>query len=293
MKFVFADTGHEHPITYEYVEYLSEVLKQYCGVGIDWIHADFTQRIINKQRYVYENWAHNGVPPEHIEQAIKTLVPTGNPFLDLCLWKGRFPSTKARFCTQELKHVPLSEYTDSFPGTTVSWQGVRADESHARKDLPMYDVEMGSWEPKPTGKLIYRPIIHWTAADCFTQHKRFGVKHNPLYEMGMGRVGCMPCIHARKGELRNIALRFPEEIDRVREWEALVCKVSKRGTSTLMTMGVNHPDAVPGEPYNVTHGIDRMVSWASTLRGGVVQDPEYSKEAEAPLTCSSIYGLCE
>jgi 3'-phosphoadenosine 5'-phosphosulfate sulfotransferase (PAPS reductase)/FAD synthetase len=88
MKFVFADTGHEHPITYEYVEYLSEVLKQYCGVGIDWIHADFTQRIINKQRYVYENWAHNGVPPEHIEQAIKTLVPTGNPFLDLCLWKG-------------------------------------------------------------------------------------------------------------------------------------------------------------------------------------------------------------
>ena len=32
-----------------------------------------------------------------IERAKRALVPTGNPFLDLCLWKGRFPSTKARF----------------------------------------------------------------------------------------------------------------------------------------------------------------------------------------------------
>ena len=30
--------------------------------------------------------------------------------LDLCIWKGRFPSRKAQFCTSELKTMPLVEY---------------------------------------------------------------------------------------------------------------------------------------------------------------------------------------
>jgi Lon protease-like protein len=34
----------------------------------------------------------------------------------------------------------------------------------------------------------------------------------------MGRVGCMPCINCRKDELREIALRFPETIERIERW---------------------------------------------------------------------------
>jgi hypothetical protein len=37
-------------------------------------------------------------------RALAVLHPTGNPFLDLCLWKGRFPSRKAQFCTEELAY---------------------------------------------------------------------------------------------------------------------------------------------------------------------------------------------
>jgi hypothetical protein len=47
------------------------------------------------------------------ERAAEALRPSGNPFLDLCLWKGRFPSRMTQFCTQFLKTEPLTE-TDGF-----------------------------------------------------------------------------------------------------------------------------------------------------------------------------------
>ena len=28
----------------------------------------------------------------------------------------------------------------------------------------------------------YRPILDWTADDCFEMHRKHGIKHNPLYE---------------------------------------------------------------------------------------------------------------
>jgi hypothetical protein len=65
--------------------------------------------------------------------------PTGVPYLDLCMLKGRFPSRMAQFCTDELKVIPITEYTinliDEF-GAVESWQGVRAEESPRRAALP-------------------------------------------------------------------------------------------------------------------------------------------------------------
>jgi 3'-phosphoadenosine 5'-phosphosulfate sulfotransferase (PAPS reductase)/FAD synthetase len=54
------------------------------------------------------------------------------------------------------------------------------------------------------------------------------VKLNPLYFLGMSRVGCMPCINCRKDELLEISKRFPKYIDIKREWESLVSMASKR-----------------------------------------------------------------
>jgi hypothetical protein len=109
---VFADTGHEHPIVYEYLEYLEKELGP-----IRKVKADFTDKIAQKREYVNTKWREEGVPDHIIKQALEVLQPTGIPFLDLCLWKGRFPSTKARFCTQFLKrevifdqvYVPIIE----------------------------------------------------------------------------------------------------------------------------------------------------------------------------------------
>jgi len=290
---VFADTGHEHPLTYEYLDYLEEKTGP-----IQRVRADFSRQIEGKRQYIAEKWPQNGVPTDRVHRALELLQPTGVPFLDLCMWKGRFPSTKARFCSSELKHEPihfkvvepLLEQGDE----VVSWQGVRADESKNRAELPaIEEVGGGLW--------IYRPILEWTADDAFAIAKKHGVEPNPLYKLGMGRVGCMPCIHCRKDELRNIANRFPEEIKRVAEWEELVAQVSKLGVSSLFAADKTPEgrrltnDKVSYEEIAARGGaiqefrIDAIVNWARTGRGGVYLDL-FNREAPE---CSSLYGLCE
>ena len=218
--YAFADTGHEHPITYEHIDYLESEL----GIKIQRCKADFTKDIERKRGVVETKWRRDGVSEEKIEKALAVLQPTGNPFLDLCLWKGRFPSTKARFCTEHLKIIPVHQQI-LFPtlekyGAVETWVGVRADESQARAKLP--DREMDD-----TGTEIFRPILKWTVDDVFAMHRKHGITPNPLYTQGMGRVGCMPCISCNKEELRQISLRFPEEIERVAQWESLIKEAAK------------------------------------------------------------------
>ena len=277
----FADTGHEHQQTYDYIDYLSNKV-----LPIRVIKADFSAQIARKREFVATKWREQGVPEERVLMALNALVPTGNPFLDLCLWKGRFPSTKARFCSEELKRNPIVEAQLELldAGNEIwSWQGVRADESLARRDLPELDeVGGGLWN--------YRPILKWTAEDCFATHRKHGIKHNPLYEQGMGRVGCMPCIHARKDELLEISRRFPEEIERVVNWERMVAEASKRGMSTFFAAVQDDPAARDKDISHDSHGIHVMVEWAKTSRGGRQYD--FLRMEEGPA-CSSIYGLCE
>lgn len=280
LQAVFADTGHEHPQTYEYVQYLNDKV-----FPIRTIRADFTKDIARKREFVSTKWREQGIPEETVLRALEALRPTGNPFLDLCIWKGRFPSTKARFCSEELKRNPIIEQVQMpllDQGHIIwSWQGVRADESLARRDLPELDCVGGKlWN--------YRPILKWTAQDCFDMHKKHGIKHNPLYEQGMGRVGCMPCIHCRKDELLEISKRFPDQIERVAEWERVVQAASKQGTATLLNSGIK---GLSNEEAERASNIYAMVEWSKTSRGRHQYD-FIRMEADGPL-CSSVYGLCE
>ena len=297
LHFVFCDTGHEHQWTYDYVDYLDGELRRLCGVGIQRLRADFSAQIARKRELVKEKWPSDGVSPEHVEKALSLLHPTGNPFLDLCISKGRFPGTRTRFCSEELKHNPIARYIEELlPDTVLSWQGVRRDESESRANLPEKDVEMGTWEPEPRGHLIYRPILDWKAEDCFAMHRKHGIRWNPLYEQGMGRVGCMPCIHVTKGELKEIATRFPEEIERVRRWEEIVSATSKMGASTLLDgrVSARYLGTSKSDIRAETHGIHVHAEWARTARGGVKGDDLIPLVPidEAP-SCTSIYGLCE
>lgn len=97
---VWADTGHEHPITVEYVRTLHE---RTGGPKVERVAADFTRQMAGKQKFIEAKRAEHGIPAQRIERTLAILRPTGNPFLDLCLWKGRFPSSQAQFCTSELK----------------------------------------------------------------------------------------------------------------------------------------------------------------------------------------------
>lgn len=301
---VFADTGHEHLETYRYIAYLEQAL----GITIHRVKADFRKQIAEKKQSLTKHLLELDAGGEGnrrlkdytapmLERMIDALEPTGNPFLDLCIWKGRFPSTKARFCSQELKHEPLNDFMVPILAqyaTVISWQGVRADESANRRDLPMYDVELGQWSPEPKGWLIYRPIIHWTVEQVFDQHRKHQIRWNPLYERGMSRVGCMPCIHARKSELLSIFREYPEELDRVAEWERIVSKAAKRGLSTFFAA-----DTVAGNSTEVkgvgleTHGVHAVAEWSKTARGGRQYDIISAIDVTDAPTCTSVYGLCE
>lgn len=284
LQAVFADTGHEHQQTYVYVNYLAQA----TGVPIRWVKADFSEQIARKRLYVGTKWRENGVPDSIVEQALAVLHPTGIPFLDLCLWKGRFPSTKKRFCTTELKVNPLIEQV-MLPlmnegELVLSWQGVRAEESLARRYLPECDDVGG-------GLFNYRPLLRWKVAVVFDAHHVMNIKPSPLYLQGAGRVGCMPCVNCNKDELRQIAQRWPEEVTRVREWERLLSLASKRGVSTFFTVTsdptYDDTDIITYENY----GIDRMVEWSMTSRGG--RQFDLLRVLHDRPACSSIYGLCE
>jgi 3'-phosphoadenosine 5'-phosphosulfate sulfotransferase (PAPS reductase)/FAD synthetase len=276
---VFADTGNEHELTYEYLSYLEQAL----GINIHRLRADFSDRFESKRKWIREKWPLHGVPADRVERALELLHPTGVPFLDLCMLKGRFPSRMAQFCTQELKTIPLTEYAmwlgDQFECPIWSWQGVRRDESARRANaLGLEDLTGGIY--------AFRPIAGWTAQQTVDfVVKLCGVQLNPLYSMGMTRVGCMPCINASKAELAEIARRFPEHIERIAEWERLVNWVSRRGVGSFFPA----PTADSRGELRGTN-IHSVVRWAKTLRGGKVANPIYDEPAPA---CASSYGLCE
>ena len=285
---VFADTGNEHELTYNYLDYLESRL----DIKIQRVKPDFTAQLERKRTITMEKWRRDGVPEKTIERAISALQPTGNPFLDLCLWKGRFPSSKARFCTEELKVNPITEIA-VWPllkqyDIIESWQGIRWDESSARAHY----VEREGIEPDALRVFAYRPILSWSADQVFEFHRKHNVKWNPLYEKGMSRVGCMPCIHAQKKELAGIAMQFPEVVERLREWENLVSQASKRGSATFFNAMSDPTVAADDEISHQTHGIDRRVEWSKTSRGGR-QQQLIATDAQEGSSCSSIYGLCE
>lgn len=286
---VFADTGNEHEITLDYVRNLAHATG---GPEVQIVKADFAQKIavrrMRLERMHDSGEYEKGWDAEKVERVLKYLHPTGVPMLDLCLWKGRFPSNQARFCTAELKldaikrqsTLPAIEEAVAAGGSTmdvVQWVGVRRDESPARADAE-------EWEIAPSGYTIYRPLVDWTKKQCFDLLARHVVEPNPLYKMGCARVGCMPCIMARKAEILEISKRFPEHIDKIRDWEHLVGACSKRRVSTFFPC-----DTVPGTADDRAD-IDTVVEWSKTGRGGV----QYSMDAlMEPQMCSSLYGLCE
>jgi len=288
LQAVFADTGNEHQQTHEYLDYLEQATR----TKITRVRADFTQRIEGKRRFIESKWRAQGIAEEVVLAALDVLQPTGNPFLDLCIWKGRSPSRKAQFCTMELKRDPMFEQVVmplmGAGDMILSWQGVRAEESLNRRYLPECD-EVGD------GLFNYRPILKWDIPAVFEAHRYMGIKPNPLYSQGMGRVGCMPCINCRKDELREIALRFPEAIDRIDRWERTVQQASKRGAATFFAgSNAKHPkgsiaDMTAIEVMEIA-SIRQAVEWSKTARGGIQYDLLIATDASA---CSSAYGLCE
>ncbi|MGE8400807.1 MAG: phosphoadenosine phosphosulfate reductase family protein [Delftia tsuruhatensis] len=285
---IFCDTGNEHQAVYDYLAYLELAL----GVTIHRLRADFSRQLATKRMFIARDartgrdkagrrlrWSNKAK-----RRALAVMHPSGNPFLDLCMWKGRFPSRMAQFCTEELKRnmaVGFQLELMDAGHCVISWQGVRRDESQRRRNAKKAE--------RVAPRLrIFRPIVDWTAAQVFDFAAAHRVQPNPLYLQGMGRVGCMPCINCSKDELRQIAVRWPEHIERIAEWERIVSACSKRGGSTFMT------DAHAGQDRRQVFAdlhIWSRIEWAKTTRGG--RQFDLLASLDEPTACASAYGLCD
>ncbi|MDJ0626863.1 MAG: hypothetical protein QNJ44_01275 [Rhodobacter sp.] len=124
----------------------------------------------------------------------------------------------------------------------------------------------------------------------FETHRRHGLAPNPLYSMGAGRVGCRPYVFARKAELRQVFARFPDVVEKLERWEALVGPSSRRGWSSFFTA-----DKIPPPGGVVIDGFIptpvEVVEWTLTSRGGRQRDLVALTDDTAG--CSSENGLCE
>ncbi len=156
------------------------------------------------------------------------------------------------------------------------------------------------------GWVIRHPIVNWSAAEVINYiTKTHQLQLNPLYRQGMHRVGCMPCINCRKDDMHQMATRYPEHIDKIRQWEHLVCLVNKRRVSSFFSDKAKRSTTPqPGYHYDKDSGhyvesaeavyerikIDERVKWAATGRGGHTYD---LFKQHPPPACVSVYGLCE
>lgn len=157
-----------------------------------------------------------------------TLKPDYN-FVSLAKKKNRFPSTKARFCTVELKIKPMIDYVLSLKESCIIIQGIRSSESYARSQMEdecMYFKEYFTPRINKQGKSVYntyrkKDVIEWCKNydasvnrplfDCSSQDVidiilNANQKPNPLYYKGYSRVGCFPCIMCRKKEILHLMM---------------------------------------------------------------------------------------
>ena len=205
---VFCDTGWEHPLTYEYINRIADRL------NLDLV-------------------------------TLKS--PKYDGMVDLARQKKRWPSTRARFCTEELKTKPTIDYVlDEVQDNMLMIQGIRAAESASRAKMSAqctyfkyyfepygYDKNGKPKKHSYRGKDVrafrekfaddlLRPVFDWSAQQVIDYILAAGLEPNPLYTMGYKRVGCWPCVMANQREILNIAQRTYSGNSKLRRRVALL-----------------------------------------------------------------------
>ena len=221
-------------------------------------------------------------------------------FVDMSIKKGRFPSTMARFCTSELKVIPMIDYILSQDDSFIIIQGIRAKESKARAG---YDVECSYFKEyfndevkglyhkkavldwcKTHDASVLRPIFRWTAQEVIDYILANGQRPNPLYERGFSRVGCFPCVMCRKREVQLIS-KDEWARKRLLKAERKMREETERGSSFFPPTYIPKRFCANGE-YPTVQEVFKYVNRNDAQLDMFEPDGGYS--------CMSLYhGLCE
>lgn len=263
----FCDTENEYDVVYDQIRKLDEYGRRRGALPIIWLRSE--------------------------------------GFLNLCIRKKRFPSARARFCTEELKIKPFIRWCESLISEgheLLCHSGVRGDESTERSML-------GEFGQKTYTKHLTikerRPLLKWSIEQVWGAHKKWGLPINPLYLQGRKRVGCRLCCMSNKEDVRLCSLHHPETIDLYELWERKVSD-AKGGSASFFRAStvpetlrsikglVRKRDSANGKKGEIysANTIRDVVKWAWTLRGGKQTAFKFMfEEDDAHLPCKS--GWCE
>lgn len=212
---------------------LIEAVKKY---GVDKVEAVFCDT----------GWEHPDTY-KHIEYVVNsigvklTILKSDYDFVSLAEKKKRFPSTRARFCTEELKIKPMINWILTQEDSLIIIQGIRSGESPARAEMESECMYFKNYfQTLPNGRYynyrkkdvlewckkhdasISRPIKDWSGQDVIDCILKAGQVPNPLYYRGFSRVGCFPCIMCRHSEIRQIIQVDKPMLDRLKDAETKV-----------------------------------------------------------------------
>jgi 3'-phosphoadenosine 5'-phosphosulfate sulfotransferase (PAPS reductase)/FAD synthetase len=194
---------------------------------------------------------------------------------DLVRHKRMFPTRLRRFCTVELKIKPIAAYLAEQEDEVVSVIGVRREESAAR-------AKLDEWSHFDEGDCwTWRPLLDWPLAQVLGRLREAGAELHPHYHEGASRVGCYPCIYARKAEIAALPDWRVQEIAALeREIEA-----GAKDGGTRAFFQCKDPINTSGTAFVP---VERVVEWARTSRGG--------REMLLPIPVAApcvAWGLCE
>lgn len=195
-------------------------------------------------------------PPLQMEELIKN--------------KGMFPSRVVRYCTQQLKVLPAKQYLAKIlesGKTPINAVGIRSGESKSRSGLFEWE-----WEDD-FQCFVWRPIIAWSEKQVIDYHAKHNLAPNPLYLMGASRVGCWPCIFARKAEIRLMAETDPDRVARIEHLEKMIGDASqtrhdKRGEVLKYRPTFFQANKLDENGEYLARPITDVVAWSKTSRGG-------------------------
>lgn len=166
MEYFFCDTGEELQETYDFLDRLEARL----GITVERLHAERG----------FRHW--------------------------LDVYKGMLPSPKSRWCTKQMKIVPLEEFVGD--DDAVSYVGIRADENRD-----------GYISTKPNIRAVFpfreRGLVK---ADVFRLLEDSGIGV-PGYYRWRSRSGCFFCFYQRKIEWVRLFDEHPDKFEEAARYE--------------------------------------------------------------------------
>ncbi len=257
----YSDTKWEHPLTYQHI---NNVVHQ---LGVKLV-------ILTSKKYI-------------------------GGMVDLARQKKRFPASKSKYCTTELKVKPFIDWIlDEVKDNILIVQGIRKNESKARSKMDetcrLFKYYLKPYKIDKNGKPVFhtyrkkdvlnfiskyddsimRPMFDKKGQYVIDYIYDNGQEPNPLYKMGNNRVGCYPCIMCKHEEIKQMAKRDPQRIDYIE-------KIEKDLKTTFFTTGKIPKYACKNGKFPTIKEVVKYV------------DPTPDLFEEVYQSCMSYYNQCE